>query len=362
MDNIYSILGINEGCSSEELKSAFMAWKKRQQEILKTGKPVEQTQATKRITEVTKLYKTETNRLQSRGGVPSATYVDVGKNNMPMQETVIERHTEPGMKETVSTAEYEVVADLELTATDDDMKTDCKSEEINIKPEANALKNQKPDVQCGVNKRDIKASALTSESQSNGKKNIGIVVAIVLLIGVSYLGYFLLKGNNSGSENQVSISGNGLIVAPKAVSTGDGKKDAVDYNKKMAEYAKRLQDFNKSLINKNEVVFLAEKVENPKSVSDLCITGKFYNGTPDNVTGVKEILVDVNLRHFDDEVITLKNVSVNNPIFHSMPMSPSEYSDTVTIVLPNVKVEKEYNNFEVMVHGIHWTRRVLVKR
>lgn len=57
MDDIYSRLNLPENSSKEELKAAFMAWKKPRQEILKTGTHEEQAQATKEISEMTILYK-----------------------------------------------------------------------------------------------------------------------------------------------------------------------------------------------------------------------------------------------------------------------------------------------------------------
>lgn len=57
MDDIYSLLNVSENADKEELKAAFIAWKKPRQEILKTGAREEQAQASSEISEMTKLYK-----------------------------------------------------------------------------------------------------------------------------------------------------------------------------------------------------------------------------------------------------------------------------------------------------------------
>ena len=57
MDDIYSLLKVSANASKEELKAAFIAWKKPRQEILRTGTREEQAQASYEISEMTKLYK-----------------------------------------------------------------------------------------------------------------------------------------------------------------------------------------------------------------------------------------------------------------------------------------------------------------
>lgn len=57
MDDVYSILNLPENASREELKTAFIAWKKSRQQILQTGTREEQTQAANEISTMTKLYK-----------------------------------------------------------------------------------------------------------------------------------------------------------------------------------------------------------------------------------------------------------------------------------------------------------------
>lgn len=57
MDDIYSLLNLPKNASREELKTAFITWKKSQQQILQSGTRDEQAAASKRISEMTKLYK-----------------------------------------------------------------------------------------------------------------------------------------------------------------------------------------------------------------------------------------------------------------------------------------------------------------
>ena len=57
MDDIYSLLNVSANAPKEELKAAFIAWKKPRQEILRTGTREEQAQASYEISEMTKLYK-----------------------------------------------------------------------------------------------------------------------------------------------------------------------------------------------------------------------------------------------------------------------------------------------------------------
>ena len=57
MGELYSALGLPEDASQEELKNSFIAWKKEQQNLLKTGTCQERESATKRISEITVLYK-----------------------------------------------------------------------------------------------------------------------------------------------------------------------------------------------------------------------------------------------------------------------------------------------------------------
>lgn len=57
MQELFNILNLPENSSKEDVRSVFMAWKKKQQQILSHGKPEEQKSATENITKVTALYK-----------------------------------------------------------------------------------------------------------------------------------------------------------------------------------------------------------------------------------------------------------------------------------------------------------------
>lgn len=57
MEDIYSRLSLPQNASKEELKVAFMEWKKTRQQILRTGTREEQSNASSEISEMTTLYK-----------------------------------------------------------------------------------------------------------------------------------------------------------------------------------------------------------------------------------------------------------------------------------------------------------------
>lgn len=57
MQELFNILNLPENSSKEDVRSVFIAWKKKQQQILSHGKPEEQKIATENITKVTALYK-----------------------------------------------------------------------------------------------------------------------------------------------------------------------------------------------------------------------------------------------------------------------------------------------------------------
>ena len=57
MDELFALLDLSANASKEEVKAAFLKWKKDQQKILVSGKPAEQKLITDEITRVTVLYK-----------------------------------------------------------------------------------------------------------------------------------------------------------------------------------------------------------------------------------------------------------------------------------------------------------------
>lgn len=79
MDDIYSLLNLSKNASREELKTAFITWKKSQQQILQSGTRDEQAAASKRISEMTKLYK-EACGISDSTNIPKSPTVQSGNN------------------------------------------------------------------------------------------------------------------------------------------------------------------------------------------------------------------------------------------------------------------------------------------
>ena len=77
MEDIYLRLNLQKNASKEDLKAAFIAWKKSQQQILQSGTREEQAAASKRISEMTKLYK-------EACGISDST--NISKNITPTSE------------------------------------------------------------------------------------------------------------------------------------------------------------------------------------------------------------------------------------------------------------------------------------
>lgn len=70
MQELFNILNLPENSSKENVRSAFLAWKKTQQQILSRGKSEEQKIAAENITKVTALYKQFMNNSGQSDNVP----------------------------------------------------------------------------------------------------------------------------------------------------------------------------------------------------------------------------------------------------------------------------------------------------
>ena len=98
---------------------------------------------------------------------------------------------------------------------------------------------------------------------------------------------------------------------------------------------------------------------------NIMISGEFYNGTKDNVPNVKEALVDISLKAYDNEVFYTKDEKVI--ITGSPSMSPGSTSKNVVISvnvndkLKNGKIPY-FTTADVSMHKIRWVVRKLVKR
>lgn len=126
----------------------------------------------------------------------------------------------------------------------------------------------------------------------------------------------------------------------------------------------KLRENNEDLKMKEEVVFLVNNVYAGAN-GNIMISGEFYNGTKDNVPNVKEALVDISLKAYDNEVFYTKDEKVI--ITGSPSMSPGSASKNVVISvnvndkLKNGKIPY-FTTADVSMHKIRWVVRKLVKR
>ncbi len=126
----------------------------------------------------------------------------------------------------------------------------------------------------------------------------------------------------------------------------------------------KLRENNEGLKKKEEVVFLVNNVYAGAN-GNIMISGEFYNGTKDNVPNVKEALVDISLKAYDNEVFYTKDEKVI--ITGSPSMSPGSTSKNVVISvnvndkLKNGKIPY-FTTADVSMHKIRWVVRKLVKR
>ena len=126
----------------------------------------------------------------------------------------------------------------------------------------------------------------------------------------------------------------------------------------------KLRENNEDLKKKEEVVFLVNNVYAGAN-GNIMISGEFYNGTKDNVPNVKEALVDISLKAYDNEVFYTKDEKVI--ITGSPSMSPGSASKNVVISvnvndkLKNGKIPY-FTTADVSMHKIRWVVRKLVKR
>lgn len=127
MQELFEILHLSENSSKEDMKSAFLAWKKKQQQILSHGNREEQKTVTDSITRMTSLYKqfmgnsgqydktsetskTKTDVVQIKTTVTGVNRQVKGDTRNKSNEKVI--HDTPVMNATENTANKSMVAVL----------------------------------------------------------------------------------------------------------------------------------------------------------------------------------------------------------------------------------------------------------
>lgn len=144
------------------------------------------------------------------------------------------------------------------------------------------------------------------------------------------------------------------------------KFDTTWYEGKKKEYREKNTASNEALKQKKEVVFLVNRVDKTHNYSDgkdhIMVTGSFYNGTDDFVTGIGDMLVDVKLKALDKEIATFSDVAYHDKRLENYSIQSKGTTYPVSIQLKELAPEEEFDNFEVSVHKIHWNARKLVRR
>ena len=170
---------------------------------------------------------------------------------------------------------------------------------------------------------------------------------------------------------------NSLSSVSGAIVNGQDAKNLVDYNKmstvlqgyvdkkinrdkeygnaKMQEYQQAVAAKNEEKMKSKELVFLTDTVQ--KSGNDILIYGTFYNGTKDVVSSVKGMLVDVTLKNFDKEVLSIKDFAYEDTSLKGFTLDPKKKTNQVVIRLAGQATGDYFNNFDVNIHKIHWTVR-----
>ncbi len=129
--------------------------------------------------------------------------------------------------------------------------------------------------------------------------------------------------------------------------------DAKFAQEKYNEHRQERQAAQEELKKMSEVVFLADNAY--KNGNDLVVEGRFYNGTPDLVTGVIDMQVDVKLSLWDAEVqnLTDEPCALN---LSGLQLAPQQATSAVQLRLQGKAPEGDFNNFEAHVHKIRWSR------
>lgn len=128
---------------------------------------------------------------------------------------------------------------------------------------------------------------------------------------------------------------------------------------KRQEYRERHEAEQRALLEKKEVVFLVGSVW--KEGQDLLLRGKFYNGTGDVVTSIKDMLLDVTLLRFDREIESFIDFLQEENITN-MNLPPGQFSFTATLRLVGKAPAEDFNNYTINAHKIRWGVRRAVQR
>ena len=121
----------------------------------------------------------------------------------------------------------------------------------------------------------------------------------------------------------------------------------------MAEYNRRRDERNQSQRNRHTLVWLTDSVE--IQGKDICIHGKFYNGTSDElISDVTKMSVTITLWNGDQQVFTRQS---NFSDFSLSPaISPGD-TDTWTLRMKGKAgslTNQSFDHFDVVPGDIYW--------
>ncbi len=136
--------------------------------------------------------------------------------------------------------------------------------------------------------------------------------------------------------------------------------DARILNKMRQDTDNQRKENNEALMKKDEVVFLTRKIYRGDN-NTIKIEGNFYNGTKDNVAGIKDHLLDITLKAFDDEVFSVQDEKVTVSGHTNLAPGASSANMTVTYTPKDGKVPY-FTTAEASIHKIHWIVRRVVKK
>lgn len=179
-------------------------------------------------------------------------------------------------------------------------------------------------------------------------------------------------GGDCGTMSKLNITFAGknpgqildLSVAQKVASQYANNKRIFDRKvaaEKAEVYAQKVEEENKALLEKKEVVFLRDAVRRLDN-NTLAIAGVFHNGTDEYVSGIQGMLVDVTLKKGDTEVLTIKDYAYEDASMASWSIAAGQNSWRCNLRIPAEIKDVTYDNADVTVHKIRWKVRKLVKK
>lgn len=131
------------------------------------------------------------------------------------------------------------------------------------------------------------------------------------------------------------------------------RKAAEEKRARMAEYNRRRDERNQSQRNRHTLVWLTDSVE--IQGKDICIHGKFYNGTSDElISDVTKMSVTITLWNGDQQVFTRQS---NFSDFTLSPAISPGGTDTWTLRMTGKAgslTNQSFDHFDVVPGDIYW--------